>query len=180
MKKEKIGYTVKIDSEEEMRQLFLMSGCLEVIQVQDEQDNYDKFADYLSTYNQAQLVVVNIESLGLQLNQLAPLLEIIINEKLDFVFIEKQGMSNYSYLELLYRLAVSEKEIISRRTRKYLRVARSKGVVSGRPAINQDIIDEIKYLYTSNKRTLREISVACSVSLGTVHKYINQLKEDVS
>lgn len=41
----------------------------------------------------------------------------------------------------------------------------------GRPMLEQEKIDEIKYLHKSERLSMRSIATKCNVSLGTVHKY---------
>lgn len=169
-----IGYTVKSDSEEEYRQLIEVGRCHEVINAQDELDNYTSFFHFLRAYKKDHLVVVNVESLGLQLIQIVEICDWLIAENIKLSFIEKKVASDRLYLDILHEMAISEKNIVSRRTLTGLKKAREKGSVSGRPRIDDRIIHKIKYLYISQKKTIREISVECGVSLGTVHKYIKQ------
>lgn len=44
----------------------------------------------------------------------------------------------------------------------------------GRPSLNSKTINRIRYLYRSHSLSMREIAEECNVSLGTVHKYINE------
>ncbi|MBP1042817.1 recombinase family protein [Vagococcus sp. BWB3-3] len=173
----KVGYTVKTETDEETRYLSEVLGCQIVFEANDEGDNYSQFETFLKEHKDQQIVLMSFESMGLQLGQLAPIFHYIRDEGIDCHFVEKPFERDEDYLQLLTGLALSEKEIVSRRTLKGLRVAHAKGVVSGRPAINEQTIDRIRYLHTSQKKNIRQISTECGVSLGTVHKYIKREEE---
>ncbi|MBP1040235.1 recombinase family protein [Vagococcus sp. BWB3-3] len=172
-----IGYTVKTDSTLEKDLLTTVGQCQEIIQT--DHDNYDRFAEFLHAYQHDQLVVVDFESIGLQLSQLAPLLEWLLEHEVSFHFMEKPVADDHDYLTILYQLAISEKEVVSRRTLNGLRVAHANGAVSGRPRINLATIKKIKYLHTYQRKNIRDIATECNVSLGTVHKYINLNEADL-
>lgn len=46
----------------------------------------------------------------------------------------------------------------------------------GRPKISQKTIDQIKIMFFREYKSYRQIAEECHVSLGTVHKYVHQLK----
>lgn len=173
----KIGYTVKTDTKEESKYLKSVQGCAEVIITDDYQDNYIQFDEFLRRYKDNHLIVVNFESIGLQLSQMTPVFNLLEEEGIKLHFVEKPVATDQAYIHILKSLAHSEKEIVSRRTLKGLRVAHAKGVVSGRPKTDDKIVSKIKYLHRHQKKNIRQISVECGVSLGTVHKYINLADE---
>ncbi len=173
----KIGYTAKIGSTKELSLLYEVGKCEEVVQLRDSQNEFRQFEKFLKENKAKQIVLVSFSSMGLQLSQVTQLLEMIYKEQISLHFIEKKLDSDEQYLALLYELSINEKEVVSRRTRRSLRVAHKKGVVGGRPTITKKTIERIQYIHLSQKKTIREISNECGVSLGTVHKYINQIEQ---
>lgn len=171
-----IGYTAKTGSAEELSLLYGTGECEDVVQLRDSQNEFREFEKFLTANKQNQIVLVSFSSMGLQLTQVARLLEMIKEEPIRIRFIKKELRSDEQYLALLYELAINEKEVVSRRTRRGLRVAHQKGIVGGRPTITKKTIEKIQYIHLSQKKTIREISDECGVSLGTVHKYINLIK----
>ncbi|MBP1042769.1 recombinase family protein [Vagococcus sp. BWB3-3] len=173
----RIGYTAKIGSVEELSLLYGVGKCEEVIQLRDSENEFRDFERFLKEYRRKQIVLVNFSSMGLQLTQVTQLLELIKEEQIKVHFLQKELDSDEQYLSLLYELSMNEKEVVSRRTRRGLRVAHEKGIVGGRPTITKKTIEKIQYIHLSQKKTIREISNECGVSLGTVHKYINQIEQ---
>lgn len=173
----RIGYTAKIGSVEELSLLYGVGKCEEVIQLRDSENEFRDFERFLKEYRRKQIVLVNFSSMGLQLTQVTQLLELIKKEQIKVHFLQKELDSDEQYLSLLYELSMNEKEVVSRRTRRGLRVAHEKGIVGGRPTITKKTIEKIQYIHLSQKKTIREISNECGVSLGTVHKYINQIEQ---
>lgn len=55
---------------------------------------------------------------------------------------------------------------------------RGNGGKIGRPSISQKKIEEIQYLHFKKKMSYRKIALTSSVSLGTVHKYVNGENND--
>lgn len=167
----RMGYTI-YGTPTELHQLYEEGHCQDVIQVGKDHDWFDDFEEFLITYKRDQLIVVNVESIGLQLSQLEPLLERVVSEALSLHFIENPLESDEAYIALLLALAKTEKAIVSHRTLVGLKRAQENGIVGGRPSIDQPIIDRIIELHTKRKYNIREISAACNVSIGTVHKYL--------
>lgn len=170
---QRVGYTVKVEQESEVQALKDVGGCEKIIRAIENEDKYVQFSQFINDHANQQLVVVNVESIGLQLIQLAPLLERIQVENITLLIVENRGLLDSVYIQLLLDIARGEKSIISQRTLRGLRKAHANGSISGRPKIKAEIIDRINFLYYTQKKTLREISDMCQVSLGTVHKYIN-------
>ncbi|MBP1040131.1 recombinase family protein [Vagococcus sp. BWB3-3] len=166
-----VGYTTLVDDEAEVSRL-TQAGCHEVKILQDDEDNFDVFEAFVMAHQKDEIIVVSLESIGLQVTQLATVLGFIQEEGVHVHVIDKPMMSDEAYLSLLLEVAQGEIRIISRRTLKGLRLAHARGSVSGRPSITPEVVDRIQQLHQTEKRTLREIAEICNVSLGTVHKYI--------
>lgn len=172
-----IGYTVNSTSNTEYNRLIQQGNCQEVIIADHQSDYCDQFEQFLLTHREQSLVVLNYQSMGLQLTQLLPILQLIKDYQIMFDIIENPLGSSSSYLDVLYDLAKKEKEVISWRTRIGLEKAQINGIVVGRPTIDKQTIKRIQKLYFTQRKTLREISVECGISLGTVHKYAKQFDE---
>jgi len=87
---------------------------------------------------------------------------------------EFNGLDNDVYLNLVKRIAETEKIIIKERTTKGLEEARKNGRIGGRPKISQEKINQIRFLYNNNRYTLRQIAEECNISLGTAYKYVQE------
>lgn len=168
----RIGYTILGHHEVERDRLTEEGRCDELVALTEVTTPVDSFLSCLKQHKQHHIVVVNIESIGLQINQYIPIYEYIINHDINLQFIEKETNSDRGYLTWLYQLARQEKLIVSHRTHVGLELAKQAGRKGGRPKIDASKIAEIHHLFYDKKRTLREISEISGVSLGTVHKYV--------
>lgn len=71
--------------------------------------------------------------------------------------------------------------VSAEKTRKdYLVKQRKSSTVVdyGRPSISKETIERVKISYFDQKMTLRDVARECDISLGTAHKYVNQLKSE--
>lgn len=171
---QKIGFTVKCESEDEFRILYKEERCDAITLVREDQDYYQAFEEFVLTNKKNKLILVNFSSIGLQLTQMWPIFDYLKKESINLHFNEKPVAEDRQYLDLLEELASNEKQVASMRTHKGLRLAKSKGIVSGRPKVKSDVVEKIQYLHLYERKTIRQISLDCGVSLGTVHKYIKQ------
>lgn len=125
------------------------------------------------------LVMHSLDDLNLQLIQLFPVLEAVKANGGMIRFVEQgltESIAHEMYFEVLVELASSEKRTMQRRYEKSKIQAQAKGKTFGRPVIEEESIKQIQYLYMVEKRSIREISQRCGVSVGTVHKYIKQVR----
>ncbi|MBP1044232.1 recombinase family protein [Vagococcus sp. BWB3-3] len=170
----KIGYTIRGKEEEDI--LLNEIGCEKVITPSSK--------EYLKEWEQAiacaqghELVVINLLSTGLLVNQLGTQLNLLVEEPtVTVTFWETTQITSSCYKALLIQLAQQEKQVMSERTHDGLEKAYKLGRKSGRPTVNEKTIKKIQYL-RAQKMTFRNISIECGVSLGTVHKYINLLED---
>lgn len=176
----KIGYTINKHDELEWQRLYEEGNCDLVVQAVDGQSALASFSDFVMAHTKDELVVVNLESIGLQISQILPVMTLMEHEKVKIHFIEKEVESDETYFFLLKSLANREKSLISMRTQLGLRRALKKGKKGGRPQLSQQKIDRIQFMFTKQKKSLREIANACEVSLGTAHKYTRELVESPS
>lgn len=125
-----------------------------------------------------QLVVYELCCLGKTITQLAELLDVLSERKIELVILDKTNFSkdvdHQLVMELIQKIAMSEKMLIRQRTKKGLAEAKKKGKVGGRPKISEETIKKIYFLYHNDSLTLREVAEKCDVSLGTAYKYIKK------
>lgn len=125
------------------------------------------------------LMMHSVDDLNLQLIQLFPILEAVKASGSYIQFMEQgltERLADELYFEVLVELASSEKRTMQRRYEKSKMQAQAKGKTFGRPVIEERTIKQIQYLYKVEKRSIREISQKCGVSVGTVHKYIKEVR----
>lgn len=119
------------------------------------------------------LVVSSLLAFGKSISELQEIMSSItlkgaklisIKEKIDTDY-------NYSFQEVLNLLDTINKEVASKKIKQQLMKLRDDGKQLGRPAVDQDTIDMIKFLRENQHLNLRQIAEKCDVSIGTVHKY---------
>ena len=124
-----------------------------------------------------QLIVYDMRFLFQGFNELKRLLEFFKNKNIELLSIrdELDTKENIFFLEdvlLLIRTEQSyRRDFIKHRIAK----SRSEGRNHGRPQISEEIVTEIRFLFDHKKKSMREISKICGVSLGTVHKYTRKV-----
>ena len=122
------------------------------------------------------LVVSSLLALGKSISELQEIMSSItlkgaklisIKEKID-----TEHGQGYSFQEVLKLLDTMNKEVASKKIKQQLMKLRDGGKQLGRPSVDQDTIDMIKFLRDSHHLNLRQIAEKCDVSIGTVHKYV--------
>lgn len=124
------------------------------------------------------IVSTNLSVLGKTLPHLAVFFQTLKERKVRYVSIQDGLDTNdastfYHYLELFSK---NDKEIKRLITCQSLEVRRNNGDKIGRPALTEETIQQIKKLF-KEKRSLREIALACNISLGTAHKYVTEFRQ---
>ncbi|MBP1039479.1 hypothetical protein I6N95_00525 [Vagococcus sp. BWB3-3] len=125
------------------------------------------------------LLTHSLDDLNLQLIQFFPILEALKDRDHVIRFVEQglaEPLPHEVYFEILVELASSEKRTMQRRYEKSKIQAQAKGKTFGRPVIDERTIKQIQSLYMVERRSIREISQKCEVSVGTVHKYIKEVR----
>lgn len=151
-----------------------LSECDNIIILTAEKDSTAEFLQVINTYLAEEIIVPAVSDLGLQLVQLLPSLKLLAMNGNIIHFIQKdqgQLLTDEAYFQELYELALLEERIIKKRTVEAIKRAQEKGVTVGRPTIDERVKEKIYMLYTVEKRTIREISAICNVSIGTAFKY---------
>lgn len=158
--------------EEEGIDTIIFEGDLE----NDEKIKDSSLTEIVSLLNIGdQLVVYEIQCLGKAIVQLGHFLELLQENEIELVIINKKEyqkkISNVDYCNLIIDISDAEKKVISERTSRGLKAARRRGKTGGRPKISKETVERIKNLYNDRSYTLREIAEECKVSIGTAYKY---------
>ncbi len=170
----RIGYSTTGETDECQR--LKEEGQCEWIEVNRETPHtLGQFVAFLERHRKQDIVVVNLESINLSISHYETIEEAIGRCECQLHFLEKEVASDGVYLRVLAGLAKRDVAMMSRRTHEGLEKAKAKGKVGGRPTINPALIERIRLLHQVHRKTIREISTECEVSLGTVHKYITQM-----
>lgn len=165
----RIGYSVTGNTKECQR--LKEEGKCDRVVIGSEPDTLAHFLEFLSGYPHTQIVVVNVESLGLALTHYDKIAQVVNEYRCDLHFMEKELEDDHLYLHVLEGLAKRDYVMMSQRTHRGLEKAKEKGHIGGRPHIDPEVIQKIQMLHYRKKKSLREISAECGVSLGTVYKY---------
>ncbi len=174
----RIGYSTTGEVDE-CRRLKQVGQC-EWIEVRQERPHtLAHFLDFLVRHRTDTIVVVNLESLNLSISHYDTIKHAVIENECELHFLDKELPDDRLYLQVLASLAKRDVAMMSRRTHEGLEKAKANGKVGGRPTINPELINRIGLLHQVHRKTIREISTECGVSLGTVHKYIKQMEESV-
>lgn len=87
----------------------------------------------------------------------------------------KEGMLFYT---ILAGFAQYEAQLIQERVEEGLLASRKKGVVGGRPRINDEKVDKAIKMHISNKYTFREIKDETGVSKSTIYRRTKEMKAE--
>lgn len=122
------------------------------------------------------LLVQNLACFGVRSKNLYEILTILAEQEKFFVAIKEQvdtrapsGQSFYKALGYIYRM---EREVISSHTLTAIQEARKNGANVGRPKIDAEKINEIRFLYRKKNISMREIAEMVGASVGSVSKYL--------
>ncbi|PGP18628.1 hypothetical protein COA01_23075 [Bacillus cereus] len=87
----------------------------------------------------------------------------------------KEGMLFYT---IMAGYAQYEAQLIKERVEEGLLASRKKGIVGGRPRIDDEQIDKAIKMHTSNKYTFKEIKEATGVSKSTIYRRMKEMKAE--
>lgn len=120
------------------------------------------------------LVVDSLTVFGKRLKALTDLLTRLKDQGIRLISVNESLNSDdhYSFIDIASILWRVDSDCQSQYTKERLAHIKSTGKHLGRPTINQQTIDQIIQLHHQHKLNYREISEQCGVSLGSVHKYI--------
>lgn len=160
----------------------LREVCQEVTLLAPEEANASYFLTFIKTNEENEIVIHSLTDLNLQLIQLLPGLR-ALHEQNKYLHFLKQDVlgeiGDEASTAALYQLAVMEEEVMRSRTMEGIENARKKGLIAGRPKIDERVVEKIKALYKGRQKTIREIADLCGVSVGTAYKYAKLVERPV-
>ncbi|MGO2099735.1 hypothetical protein [Vagococcus salmoninarum] len=165
-----IGYTINPNS-----LMTLSEICDTVICFDITEQTSQNFFNFIKKNENKQIIIKNVEDIGLQLVQMVPGLNELKRTKRFLMFLEKGyggELTDEKLTRLLLEYGQNERVIMSSRTLLGIHSARKNGMAYGRPKLANDTIKEIRFLANNQGWSVREIANQCEVSVGTVHKYI--------
>lgn len=131
--------------------------------------------------NNDRVIIKNIKVFNLEANASLELLGHFASREIEFISLDEEFSSkkNPSFAQIFLGLAemdksykIKEKHMTNQKSEN-----RTKEIIKyneiGRPSIDYEKIHTIRFLYKSKSLSMREIATKCNVSLGTVHKYLN-------
>ncbi|MEI5989742.1 helix-turn-helix domain-containing protein [Enterococcus crotali] len=171
----KIGYTSRSSNEE--YEILYQLGCESIVERDVYLTEIDSFEQFVKENIHNEMIIVDLASIGSKftINQLYPILTLIKKNKGSLIineFSKTNVFTNGLYIEFLYLMATHDKQAYRIRADEALKTAKKNGRASGRPTIDLDIIERIRYMYDKEDMTIQEVAKACNVSIGTVYKYI--------
>lgn len=172
----KVGYTT-----DPVAAINLREVCQEVQLIKSEESNAARFLDFISKNEEHEIVIFSLVDLNLQLIQLLPGLRLLHEQEKTIHLMEQDvlgAVSDEIATSALYQMAVMEEEIMRSRTMEGIENARKKGLIAGRPKINERVVEKIRSLYGGRQKTIREIADICGVSVGTAYKYATQAEKE--
>lgn len=124
------------------------------------------------------VIVSSLAVFGQTLKTLSTLMKEIQALQVHIISIQDElDTSNLlSFFDVVQAIARSHKQCQNELQRQSIEKFKEEGGVIGRPKLSSETVQKIHYLY-GQKCTLREIAATCHISLGSVHKYVNELKQ---
>lgn len=121
------------------------------------------------------VVVADLQVFGMGMRELDEFNQTLKAKKVQLISINDQVDTRYkmTFFDSVQLFIKLESEQKSYHTKARLAVAKAEGKQLGRPRIKSQQIKRIKSL-SNTMMPMREIAEQCDVSLGTVHKYVNQ------
>lgn len=122
------------------------------------------------------VVVYNFDCFGKNIIQLREVTDQISTIGAKLVILDSEidtSEDKHSELfETISLLSKMEQNIIKEYTVRGLNAARKKGIVGGRPQVNQEKVNEAIDLYLDYKYSFRRIAEETGLSIGTISKYV--------
>lgn len=123
------------------------------------------------------VVVYKLDRISRSTKHLIELTELFAEKGVEFVSIQDNidtttAMGRF-FFTIMAGVAQLERDIISDRTKAGLEAARARGRLGGRPAADQNAINQALTLYDSKKYTVPQITEMTGVSKTTLYKYVN-------
>lgn len=172
----KIGYTIY---KEEIKRL-KEAGATSIVLNDDLYNGNQQFIDFLKANQEHEVFLVGLQSISSFIStiQLFTILELVKEQKRQIHFIDKgtdTDLSDNDYLDILWQIASYEKVAVSNRVRRGMERSKERGTPRGRPSLDDELIQKIRKLKINEKKSIREIATLCEVSIGSVHKYVQEI-----
>ncbi len=174
----RIGYSI-LGEADECRRLEEDGQCERIEVSRETPHTLTDLLAFLERNRTSTIVVVNVESLNVSISQYDKIKQALTDTECDLHFLEKDLPDDALYVRVLAEVGKRDARMMSSRTHKGLEKARENGKIGGRPTIHPNLIARIQVMHQVHRKTIREISNECGVSLGTVHKYITKMEESV-
>lgn len=127
-----------------------------------------------------QIVIYDFSVLGKNLTGLAEIITFLEEKEVELILaatnINTDQKQPFSLNEMIHYFSSIEKAVMRENTLRGLDYARKQGKIGGRPTIDQAVIDHIIHLHKNKGYSLKRISEECNISIGSVHKYVQQYK----
>lgn len=177
----KIGYTIY---KEEIKRL-KEAGATSIVLNDDVYNGNQQFIDFLKTNQEHEIFLVGLQSISSFIStiQLFAILELVNELKHRIHFIDKgtdSVLSDKVYLDILWQIASYEKVAVSNRVRRGMERSKERGTPRGRPSLDAELIQKIRKLKVNEKKSIREIAMLCDVSIGSVHKYVQEITAETA
>ncbi|HBI2046976.1 TPA: recombinase family protein [Enterococcus faecalis] len=126
------------------------------------------------------LVVESISRLGRNTLDILLLIQEFANNKIQVVSL-KENMdtstpTGKAMLQMMSVIAELERNLLADRVREGIAASKRRGKNMGRPRIPQEKLDLAIRMYKTNDYSVREITNASQISLGTFYQEVNRLK----
>lgn len=129
------------------------------------------------------LVVSSLSQIGFSLAEIVKTVDTLINREIRFIAIEEKielngepSFKSQVIAETFGQLAEIGQQLISRRTKQALTIARRKGRIGGRPpALNQKQQQFAVTLYQQDTYSIKEICQMLKISKPTLYSYLKTI-----
>lgn len=160
-------------------------GCTEIFHedyLKPESPSLDDILDQMETGDA--LVVDQLYRLGKSTRQLADLMLRFQASQFDLICltdnIDTRGSAGKLYFQWMNQMASMERALLKERTLLGLSRARQKGKIGGRPKIDAETVQKIRFLFFEKKESIQTIATTCQVSIGTCYKYIHLSESEIA
>lgn len=160
-------------------------GCTEIFHedyLKPESTSLDDILDQMETGDA--LVVDQLYRLGKSTRQLADLMLRFQASQFDLICltdnIDTRDSAGKLYFQWMNQMASMERALLKERTLLGLSRARQKGKIGGRPKIDAETVQKIRFLFFEKKESIQTIATTCQVSIGTCYKYIHLSESEIA
>lgn len=147
--------------------------------VLDEINTSDRLEATLLVLEPKDVFIINdFSSISKSIIQLESMLRLFKEKNIRLISFEDQidtAKADYARVyDILLPVLEGSREIRSMNSKAILKDKKKQGVFLGRPKIDEEVRHRILYLRNEKKMSYRKIAQKMDVSLGSVHKYLNQ------